>query len=201
MLTVARLAAAAGGMLVGLALTGCTFPIEPVPTDAASPPASTPPTPSEAAEPAACQDAFSAQLRWHPREDVPVTATIDLTNDGDVPCDLTGFASDVEFLADGHPLSIAYEQVEQSDGFDRAGTTVTVAPGASAYVWMWVDRAEAEAGAPVCEFPASATDLTITPPGASAPIVIPAPIEVCTDELMFRYGPVDSEQRVAALGF
>ena len=201
MLTVARLAAAAGAMLVGLALTGCTFPIEPVLTDAASPPASTPSPPVEATEPAACQDGFSAQLQWYPREDVPVMATVDLTNEGDAPCDLTGFPSGVEFIADGHPLSISYEQAEQVDGFDRAGTTVTVEAGASAYVWIWVDRAEPEAGGPVCEFPASATDLTITLPGGTAPITTPAPIEICTDELMLRYGPVDSERRVAALGY
>ena len=49
--------------------------------------------------------------------------------------------------------------------------------------------------------PATATELTLTLPGATAPLTAPAAIEVCTDEQMLKYGPVDSEQRVAALGF
>ena len=202
MLNNARRTAAAGAMLVGLALTGCTSAIDPVRTDAASPSPTTAAPPSGATEPAACQDAFSAQLQWYPRgDDPPVTATVQLTNEGDAPCDLTGFPSGVDFLADGHPISVSYEQAEQVDAVERAGTTVTVEPGASAHVWMWVDRGEPEANAPVCEFPAPATDLTLTLPGATVPITTPAPIEVCTDGLMLRYGPVDSEPRVAALGF
>lgn len=198
---VARLAAVIGTALVGLVLTGCTIGIDPVPTDAASPTAATtaPPPPTAASGP--CQDAFSSELRWDPERDVPVTATVRLTNEGDAPCDLTGFPGGVDFLADGHPLTVSYELGEQADDFGRAGTTVTVEPGASAYVWLWVDRAEPQAGSPVCEFPATATDLTVTLPDATAPLTMPAPIQACTDELMLRYGPVDSEPRAAALGF
>ena len=203
---VARVIAVAGAMLLGLALTGCTGHIDPVIPDAARPttPAAAPTPTSEAeaaAEPTACQDQFSAELLWNPESEVPVTATIQLTNEGAAPCDLTGFPGGVEFLADGHPLTVSYDQAEQADGFDRASTTVTVDPGASAYVWIWVRRAEPVVGAPACEFPAPATELRLTLPGATTAVTAPAEIEVCTDEQLLKYGPVDSEQRVAALGF
>ena len=198
---VARVTAAAGAMLIGLALTGCTLPIDPVIPDAASPTASAPTPTSEAPpSPTACEDEFSAELLWNPESEVPVTATIQLTNEGAAPCDLTGFPGGVEFLADGHPVTVSYDD-ERVDGFGRAGTTVTVDPGASAYVWIWVRRAEPVVGRPTCELPATATELTLTLPGATAPLTTPAEIEVCTDEQMLKYGPVDSEQRVAALGF
>jgi len=200
---VARVTAAGAGlMLIGLALTGCTLPIDPVVPDAAGPTRGAPTPTSEAAPtPAACQDEFSAELLWNPESEVPVTATIRLTNEGAAPCDLTGFPGGVEFLADGHPLTISYDQAEQADGFDRAGTTVTVDPGASAYVWIWVRRGEPVVGAPTCEFPATATELSLTLPGATAPVIAPAELEVCTDEQVLKYGPVDAEQRVAALGY
>lgn len=197
---VARLVAAAGAVLTGIALSGCTLPIDPVRPDATSPAAAAAASVA-ATEPAACQDEFSADLRWDPDREVPVTAVVQLTNGGARRCDLTGFPGGVEFLADGHPLTVSYDQGEQADGFDRAGTTVTVDPGASAYVWIWVDRGEPEAGAPPCEFPAATTELALTLPGATVPVTAPAEIEVCTDERMLRYGPVDSEPRVAALGF
>ena len=93
---VARVIAVAGAMLLGLALTGCTGHIDPVIPDAARPttPAAAPTPTSEAeaaAEPTACQDQFSAELLWNPESEVPVTATIQLTNEGAAPCDLTGF--------------------------------------------------------------------------------------------------------------
>ena len=151
---VARVTAVAGAMLIALALTGCTFPIDPVMPDAAGPTTSAPTPTSEAApQPAACQDEFSAELLWNPESEVPVTATIRLTNEGAEPCDLTGFPGGVEFLADGQPLTISYDQTEQADGFDRAGTTVTVHPGGSAYVWIWVRRGEPVVGAPDVRIP------------------------------------------------
>ncbi len=188
-------------MLIGLALTGCTLPNDPVIPDAASPTTSASTPTSEApAGPTACQDEFSAELLWNPESEVPVTATIQLTNEGAAPCDLTGFPGGVEFLSDGQPVTVSYDE-ERVDGFDRAGTTVTVDPGASAYVWIWVRRAEPVVGRPTCELPATATELTLTLPGATVPLTAPAAIEVCTDEQLLKYGPVDSEQRVAALGF
>jgi hypothetical protein len=215
---VARVIAVAGAMLIGLALTGCTLAIDPVLPDAASPTTTTPtptptttptptPTPTQAPEaapePTACQDEFGADLLWNPESEAPVTAIIRLTNEGAGSCELTGFPAGVDFLADGQPLTISYDgdRVEQADGFNRAGTTVTVDPDASAYVWIWVRRAEPVAGRPACEFPATATELTLMLPGATAPLTAPAAIEVCTDGEMLKYGPVDSEQRVAALGF
>ena len=129
-----------------------------------------------------------------------MTGIVELTNEGAGPCDLTGFPGGVDFLADGQPLTISYD-VEQVDGFDRAGTTVTVDPGASAYVWIWVDRAEPVVGAPPCEFPVTATELALTLPGSNVSVAAPVEIEVCIDERMLLYGPVDSEPRVAALGF
>ena len=198
---VARLVAAAGTILVGLALSGCALFIQPVETDAASPATTPTPPPSEtAAAPASCQDEFTAALLWDPEREVPVTGIVQLTNEGAGPCDLTGFPGGVDFLADGEPLTISYD-VEQVDGFDRARTTVTVGPGASAYVWIWVDRAEPVVGDPLCEFPATATELALTLPGSNVVVAAPVEIEVCTDERMLLYGPVDSEPRVAALGF
>ena len=197
---VARVTAVAGAMLIGLALTGCTLPDDPVVPDAASPTTSASMPTSEAPAPTACQDEFSAELLWNAESEVPVTATVQLTNEGARPCDLMGFPAGVDFLADGQPVTVSYDE-ERVDGFGRAGTTVTVEPGASAYVWIWVRRAEPVVGRPTCELPATATGLTLTLPGATVPLTATAAIEVCTDEQVLKYGPVDSEQRVAALGF
>src|SRR4029453_5667540 len=79
---VARVTAVAGAMLIGLALTGCTVPIDPVLPDAAGPatsaaPTTSAPTPTAEApaESTPCQDRFSAELLGNPDSGVPVTAT------------------------------------------------------------------------------------------------------------------------------
>ncbi|WP_438854212.1 hypothetical protein [Agromyces sp. M3QZ16-3] len=73
-------------------------------------------------------------------------------------------------------------------------------PGGRAYVWARISRTDARTSDDPCRLPVSATGVTMVLPGASAPVVAPADVEVCVDDDAddLQVGPVDSEPRPAS---
>lgn len=201
---------AASGFMVGLValsvgatLVACTPANEPPPQPAPSTMLAAPtPTPSDDAP---CQDRFTAEIEWGTDPATPNTAYIALTNTGDAACSLTGFPSESAFLSESGPIETVGYGLDGSataDEYGRAGEVVTVAPGERAYIWARISQTADRASAAPCQFPVTATGVTLVLPGASAPIVAPADFEVCMDADAddLQVGPVDSEPRPASAG-
>lgn len=188
---------------VGATLVACTPSNEPSPQPAPSTTLAAPtPTPSDGAR---CQDRFTAAIEWGTDPATPNTAYIALTNTSDAACSLTGFPSETAFLSASGPIETVGYGLDGSataDEYGRAGEVVTVAPGERAYIWARISQTADRASDAPCQFPVAATGVTLLLPGASAPIVAPADIEVCMDADAddLQVGPVDSESRPASAG-
>lgn len=159
---------------------------------------------TQSAPPAAdipCQDEFSAQIESGPEPTVPNVAYVVLTNEGDVDCALSGFPSDATYVDQSGPIETLSYSLDVADDYGRAGAVITVAPGDRAYVWAWVVQTASRSEA--CDFPVPTTGVSLTLPGASAPVVARAAMEVCLDQEKddLRVGPVDSEPRPASSGW
>ena len=195
--------------LVGLAavsaaatLVACTGPETQASQSAPAPTAAAAPTTSEDVR---CQDQFTAEIQWRPDPAAPNTAYIDVTNTGDAACSLSGFPSESAFLSASGPVeTVGYglEGAPTADAYGRAGEVVTVDPGEHAFIWARIARTADRAGDDPCELPVTVTGVTLTLPGASAPVVAPADAEVCLDADAddLQVGPVDSEPRPASAG-
>jgi hypothetical protein len=204
MTTAASLRLVGSAMLcAGIALTACTA------VDAPTPPptpttALTTPTPAPSDD-LACQDRFTAQIEWDVDPAAPDTAYLALTNVGDTACSLSGFPSEAAFLGASGPietLGYGLDGAPTADEYGRADDVVTVDPGERAYIWARISQTVNRASDDPCQFPVTATGVTLILPEASAPIVAPADIEVCTDADGddLQVGPVDSEPRPASAG-
>lgn len=188
---------------VGATLAACT-PSNPPPPQAAPSPTHTATTPTPTDD-APCQDRFTAQIEWGDDPTAPNSAYIALTNTGDEPCSLSGFPDETAFLSESGPIETVGYGLDGSptaDEYGRAGEVVTVAPGERAYIWARISQTVNRASDDPCQFPAAATGVTLVLPGASAPIVAPADIEVCMDADVddLQVGPIDSEPRPASAG-
>lgn len=188
---------------LALALAGCTFSSTPVAEPTAPPTATGTTTPVPVAA-GPCQDAFSPAIEWDSDPEVPQVAYIVVTNNGAAACSLTGFPSAIRYVdEDGSSLTVGYESMGSTDDFDRSATPVVVDPGAQAYIWTWILQNADRDGSNTCQFPGTAAGLGLTLPGATRPIVAPADLEICLDDAAddVKYGPVDSERRMASKGY
>jgi len=190
-------------MSTAAGLTACISagapPSHPASSARADPTAATPSTPTPAGA-ADCQDGFAAAIEPGDDPSTPTDAYVVLTNTGDAACDLSGFPTETAFLGASGPIeTVGYglEGAPTADAFDRAGETVTVEPGGRAYVWARIVRTTDRDGP--CQLPVTAVGVTLTLPGATAPITAPLDAEICldTDADDLQVGPIDSQPRPA----
>ncbi|WP_181136559.1 DUF4232 domain-containing protein [Rathayibacter sp. AY1G9] len=158
----------------------------------------TTPSPSPSQTPAAmataCQDAITVDL------DAEIgsgrSGYFVLTNAGPQSCTLVGYLEPAAIDSAG----AAVTTVEHSDLNDVEDVSVELAPGASAYSWVfWDDSPDTIAS---CEQREDAEALEVTIPGASAAKRIETgALPLCDGRgSILHLGPIDSEQRYASKG-
>ncbi|WP_181110302.1 MULTISPECIES: DUF4232 domain-containing protein [unclassified Rathayibacter] len=120
-----------------------------------------------------------------------------LTNAGQQPCALVGYLEPAAIDSAGAVVTT----VDHSDLNGVEDVPVELAPGASAYSWVfWDDSPDTIAS---CEQRVDAEQLEVIIPGASAakPIETGA-MPLCAGRgSVLHIGPIDSEQRYASKGY
>ncbi|PPF34410.1 hypothetical protein C5C10_09420 [Rathayibacter sp. AY1A3] len=157
-----------------------------------------PPSPSPSQTPAAvataCQDAITVSLEAQIGSGR--SGYFVLTNAGPQPCPLVGYLEPAAIGSAG----AAVTTVDHFDLNDVEDVPVELAPGASAYSWVfWDDSPDTIAS---CEQRVDAEALEVTIPGASAAKRIETgALPLCDGRgSILHLGPIDSEQRYASKG-
>ncbi|QHC65077.1 DUF4232 domain-containing protein (plasmid) [Rathayibacter festucae] len=207
----ARPALGTGAALV-LVLTGCAgaggtaetsagADSSPAASAATTTPAATAagPSPSPSQTPAAvataCQDAITVRLEAEIGSGR--SGYFVLTNSGQQPCALVGYLEPAAINSAGTVVTT----VDHSDLNDVEDVPLELAPGASAYSWVfWDDSPDTIAS---CDQRADAEALEVTIPGGStAKRIETGALPLCEGRgSILHIGPIDSKQRYASKGY
>ncbi|WP_105034828.1 DUF4232 domain-containing protein [Cryobacterium aureum] len=177
-------------------LSGCSAITEP--TTVVPSISSSEPTTTATESPAACADLFGISVLESDYDPaVPQVSWLAFTNEGDSPCELTGFP-EITLNSDD---TAGVATLSEADAFDRATDSVAVPAGGNAYIWTWVTTADLLQDS--CALPTAVQGLNVTLPGATKSLTVDRTFTICLGSPSgdIQVGPVDSEPRTASKGY